>query len=93
MPVFFSPWMAGHTCPTPRSTSLSLQGDPANIGKGLEIQLKVLGSEHLDVSFSHVNISNVLANMGKPEDAGSFFQAVGSRTVSAGVGAYEFARV
>jgi hypothetical protein len=66
--------MAGHTCPTPRSTSLSLQGDPANIGKGLEIQLKVLGSEHLDVSFSHVNISNVLANMGKPEEAGLSFR-------------------
>jgi hypothetical protein len=31
--IFF-PWMAGHPCLTLRATSLSLQGDPANIGKG-----------------------------------------------------------
>ena len=30
----FSPWMAGHPCLTLRARSLSLQGDPANIGKG-----------------------------------------------------------
>ena len=29
-----SPWMAGHPCLTLRARSLSLQGDPANIGKG-----------------------------------------------------------
>ena len=31
--IFF-PWMAGHPCLTLRVRSLSLQGDPANIGKG-----------------------------------------------------------
>jgi hypothetical protein len=31
--IFF-PWMAGHPCLTLRARSLSLQGDPANIGKG-----------------------------------------------------------
>ena len=30
----FPPWMAGHPCLTLRARSLSLQGDPANIGKG-----------------------------------------------------------
>jgi hypothetical protein len=34
MPVFFFPGMAGHLCLTLRARSLSLQGDPANIGKG-----------------------------------------------------------
>jgi len=34
MPVVFSPGMAGHPCPTLRATSLSLQGEPADIGKG-----------------------------------------------------------
>jgi len=34
MPVFFSPGMAGHPCPTLRAKFLSIQGDPANIGKG-----------------------------------------------------------
>ena len=34
IPVFFPPGMAGHSCLILRSTSLSLQGDPANIGKG-----------------------------------------------------------
>jgi hypothetical protein len=33
MPVFFSPGMADHPCLILRATSLSLQGDPANIGK------------------------------------------------------------
>jgi hypothetical protein len=29
------PWMAGHpACPPLRATSLSLQGEPADIGKG-----------------------------------------------------------
>ena len=32
--LLFSPWMAGHPCLTLRARSLSLQGDPANIGKG-----------------------------------------------------------
>jgi len=32
---YFFPWMAGHPCLTLRVRSLSLQGDPANIGKGL----------------------------------------------------------
>jgi len=32
IPVLF-PWMAGHPCLTLRARSLSLQGDPANIGK------------------------------------------------------------
>ena len=31
--IFF-PWLAGHPCLTLRAMSLSLQGDPANIGKG-----------------------------------------------------------
>ena len=31
--LFFS-WMAGHPCLTLRARSLSLQGDPANIGWG-----------------------------------------------------------
>jgi len=30
----FPPWMAGHPCLTLRARSLSLQGDPVNIGKG-----------------------------------------------------------
>jgi len=34
IPVFFFPGMAGHPCLILRATSLSLQGDPANIGKG-----------------------------------------------------------
>jgi hypothetical protein len=34
MPVVFFPGMAGHLCPTLRATSLSLQGEPADIGKG-----------------------------------------------------------
>ena len=31
---YFFPWHAGHPCLTLRATSLSLPGDPANIGKG-----------------------------------------------------------
>jgi hypothetical protein len=34
IPVVFFPGMAGHPCLTLRATSLSLQGDPANTGKG-----------------------------------------------------------
>jgi hypothetical protein len=34
MPAVFPPGMAGHPCPTLRATSLSLQGEPADIGKG-----------------------------------------------------------
>jgi hypothetical protein len=32
MPVVFFPGMEGHPCPTLRATSLSLQGEPADIG-------------------------------------------------------------
>ena len=34
MPVVFPPGMADHPCPTLRAKSLSLQGEPADIGKG-----------------------------------------------------------
>ena len=34
MPVVFFPGMAGHPCPALRATSLSLQGEPADIVKG-----------------------------------------------------------
>ena len=34
IPVVFPPGMAGHPCLILRATSLSLQGEPANIGKG-----------------------------------------------------------
>jgi len=34
IPVVFPPGMAGHPCLILRARSLSLQGDPANIGKG-----------------------------------------------------------
>jgi hypothetical protein len=34
IPVVFVPGMAGHPCLILRATSLSLQGEPANIGKG-----------------------------------------------------------
>jgi hypothetical protein len=47
MPVVFPPGMAGHPGPTLRATSLSLQGEPADIGKGCSRPTRRTGGQEI----------------------------------------------